>query len=186
MGVAVGKAVDDRHGSMPHELGQSGMEGGPGHDRVDQATDHARRVGHRLVTAQVDLAGAKVLRVAAQLAHARLEADARARGRMFEDHRQRATRKEGRERTATVQCLESDRQVEEAHELIAGVVLVGEEMAAAQGSEAGQRGRVHVRGTRGRGDLPRPLDMISAAAMIRRAVGVRAPGSTASDSRFMN
>ena len=70
------------------ELGERGVKGGARHDGVDEAADHAGRVGHRLVAAQVDLAGAQVLGVAAELGHAGLEADARAGGGMLEDHRQ--------------------------------------------------------------------------------------------------
>ena len=72
------------------ELGERGVKGGAGHDGVDQPAHHTGRVGHGLVAAQVDLAGAQVLGVAAQLGHAGLEADAGARGGLLEDHRQAA------------------------------------------------------------------------------------------------
>ena len=48
----------------------------------------------------------------------------------------------GRERPPPVQRLQRDGQVEQAEQLLAREVLVGEEVAAAQGGEAGQRGRV--------------------------------------------
>ncbi len=43
-----------------------------------------------------------------------------------------------------VERLERGGQVEQAEQLLARVVLVGEVVAAAQGGEAGQRGRVEV------------------------------------------
>ena len=47
-----------------------------------------------------------------------------------------------RERPSPVERLEGDGQVEQAEQLLARVVLVGEVVAAAQGGEAGQRGRI--------------------------------------------
>ena len=56
------------------------------HDRVEVAREHHRRVAHRLAAPQLELALREVQRVAAQLAHADLERDARAGGGLVEDH----------------------------------------------------------------------------------------------------
>ncbi len=106
--VVVGEAVDHRDGGVLDQLRQGRVERGARHDRVDQAADDAGRVGQRLVAAQVDLAGAQVLRVAAELGHAGLEADARARRRVLEEHRQGAIREVGRADPPPVEGLEGE------------------------------------------------------------------------------
>ena len=98
-GVPVGvHAVDDRHGRPGGELVDGLVLLGADLDGRVVLRQRPRGVGDGLAAGQVDLAGAQVEGVAAELGEAVLEADARARGGGLEDHRQVLAGEEGRER----------------------------------------------------------------------------------------
>ena len=84
----VGQPVDDRHGGVLGEFEQPRMVGGADHDGVDIARQHLGRVGDGLGAAELHLGAGQHDRLAAELAHADVEGDARARRRLVEDHRQ--------------------------------------------------------------------------------------------------
>ena len=95
------------------------FELGADHDRGVVLRQRAGRVGDALAARQVDLAGAQVQGVAAELGEAVLEAHARARGSGLEDHGQVLPRQERRERPLLPQRLEVDGQREQVLELLA-------------------------------------------------------------------
>jgi hypothetical protein len=88
--VLVGQAVDHRHPRVRGEELELGLLVGADHHQVDHAADDARAVLDRLGAAELAVAGGQVHHRAAHLVHAGLEADARARAGLLEDHRQRA------------------------------------------------------------------------------------------------
>src|SRR5437660_11312978 len=63
---------------------------GADHHQVAHARDHLRRVLDRLAAPELRVTRVQVDRRAAELVHARLERQARARRLLLEDHRQRA------------------------------------------------------------------------------------------------
>ena len=87
MGV-VGQPVDDRHGGVLGQFEQPLMRGGADHDRIDIARQHLGRVGDGLGAAELHFGAGQHDGLAAELAHADVEGDARARRRLVEDHRQ--------------------------------------------------------------------------------------------------
>jgi len=76
--VVIGQAVDDRHGTPACQLQNVLVREGARHDAVHIAAQHARDVCDALALAQPDLLRAEVQRVAAEMLHRHLEADARA------------------------------------------------------------------------------------------------------------
>ena len=84
--VVVAHAVDDRDRARIGELNDRLVLDDAGHDHVDQAREHLARVADGLVAAELDHARAEILRVAAELAHGRLERHARAGARLLKDH----------------------------------------------------------------------------------------------------
>ena len=136
MVVVVGEAVDDRHGGVATSSAQGLVKGGA------PMMASTSRLTTRAVSATVWwpprwISPGRRYCACPRARSWRPEADARARGRMFEDHRQRATLEERRQRAGAVAGFEGNSQVEHAQQLLAGVVLVGEEVAAARAGEAG-------------------------------------------------
>ena len=84
--VVVAHAVDDRDRARIGELNDRLVLDDAGHDHVDQAREHLARVADGLVAAELDHARTEILRVAAELAHGRLERHARAGARLLKDH----------------------------------------------------------------------------------------------------
>ena len=87
--VVVGHAVDDRDRAGFRQIDDGLVVDHARHYDVHELGEHLARVADGLMTAELDHAGSEILRVAAHLAHRRLERDARARGRLLEDHAQR-------------------------------------------------------------------------------------------------
>ena len=87
MGV-VGQPVDHRNGGVLGQLQQPLMRGGADHDRIDIARQHLGGVGDGFGAAELHLGAGQHDGLAAKLAHADVEGDARARRRLVEDHRQ--------------------------------------------------------------------------------------------------
>jgi hypothetical protein len=111
----------------------------------------------------VDLAGAQVECVAAELGEAVLEAHPRARRGGLEDHREVVAGQERRQRPPAPERLEARREHEEVLELLARVVEVGQVVAAAELPERRQQSlEVH-------GDAPRQVNVCSAARPARAA-----------------
>ena len=133
-------AVDDRHGRPLGELVDGLVLLAADLDGGVVLRERARRVGDALAAGQVDLAGAQVEGVAAELGEAVLEADARARGGGLEDHRQVLAGEERGQRALLPERLEVHGELEQVLELLARVVEVGEEVAAAELLEGGERG----------------------------------------------
>ena len=133
-------AVDDRHrrplGELVHGLVllAADLDGGV------VLRERARRVGDALAAGQVDLAGAQVQGVAAELGEAVLEADARARRGGLEDHRQVLAGEERRQGALLPEGFEVHGEPQKVLEFLARVVEVGEEVASAVLLEGGERG----------------------------------------------
>jgi hypothetical protein len=88
--VFVGQAVDHRHPRVAGEALDDLLLEGADHDDVAHARDHLRRVLHRLAAPELRVARIEVDRRTAELVHAGLEGQARARAGLLEDHHQRA------------------------------------------------------------------------------------------------
>jgi hypothetical protein len=88
--VFVGQAVDHRHARVGGEALDDRLLEGADHHDVAHARDHLRRILDRLAAPQLRVAGVEVDRRTAQLVHAGLERQARARAGLLEDHHQRA------------------------------------------------------------------------------------------------
>ena len=84
----VGEAVDDGDARVLGEVGDGLVREGARHDAVDVAREDFRGVVDRLAAAELDVARGEEEGVAAELEHAGLERDARARRRLLEDHGQ--------------------------------------------------------------------------------------------------
>jgi hypothetical protein len=86
----VGQAVDDGHARVLRKALDLGLLEGADHHQVGHAADDARAVLDRLGAAELAVARGQVHHAAAHLVHAGLEAHARARAGLLEDHGQRA------------------------------------------------------------------------------------------------
>jgi len=133
----VRQAVDDRHARVlggPHDVR---VRVHARHDAVAVPPEHGRRVGDRLAAADLDVLRREEESVAAELEHADLERDARARGALLEDHRERLAR----ERAAVGVLVDLDvvREVQELADLDRAVVRDVQEVTNAHGAPC--RGR---------------------------------------------
>lgn len=84
--VIVAHAVDDRDRARLGKLHDRAVLDDARHDHIDQPREHSARVADGLVAAELDHARTEVLRMAAELAHGRLERHACAGARLLEDH----------------------------------------------------------------------------------------------------
>ena len=84
----VGEPVDDGNRRRFRQLDQALMPLRAQHDRVDITRQHARGVADGFAVPELQIAAAQHHRLAAHLAHADVERDARARRRFLEDQRQ--------------------------------------------------------------------------------------------------
>ena len=82
--------VDHRNGRVPGQLAHHVVVEQADHHRVDIAREHARGVGDGLLAGELHVAAAHHDVAAAELRHADIEGDARARGMLVEDQRQHA------------------------------------------------------------------------------------------------
>ena len=83
-----GEAVDDGHRGVARQLGQIVVRENADHDGVDEARQHARRVGDALASSDLHLIAREHDRLAAQIAHGEIEGDAGAGRGLVEDERQ--------------------------------------------------------------------------------------------------
>ena len=134
-----GLAVDDGDGRRLGQLAQHGDGLRPRHDRVQETREHATCVGHALAAGKMHLPRSQVDGVAAQLRHAGLEADARARRRVVEDHAQMPAGQERRHMQLVMEVFERHRQLDQLEQLLPRIGLVGHEVAAAELRQRRQR-----------------------------------------------
>ena len=139
-----GFAVDDRDRRRVGQLAQDGDRLRARHDRVQEATEHAPRVGHAFAARQVHLARPQVDGVAAELRHPGLEADAGARRRVVEDHPEVPAGQERRHVQLAMELLEDDREMDELEQFLTRVHLVGHEVATAELGERRQLAALHL------------------------------------------
>ena len=85
----IGEAVDHRHRREARQLLGDVVPEGADDDGVAVAAEHARGVAQRLAAADLRALRGEIDGVAAELVHADLEADARARRGLLEDHPER-------------------------------------------------------------------------------------------------
>ncbi len=85
----VRQAVDHGDVGRVRELVDVGLLEGADHDPVQVARQHSARVPDRLAAPELQVAGGEIERRAAELEHADLEADARSRRGLLEDHPER-------------------------------------------------------------------------------------------------
>ena len=85
MGI-VGQRVDNRHGGVLGHFPHAVVIGGADHDRIDIARQDTCRIADRLGAAELHFRAGQEERLAAELAHADIEGDAGAGGRLFENH----------------------------------------------------------------------------------------------------
>src|SRR5207248_7716653 len=88
--AAVGKAVDDRNGGRASELAQTVVSKRPVHDRVDVSRRDRTGIRERLSSRNLAFLRRQRDRGAAELPDCRLEAEARARGVLFEQEQESA------------------------------------------------------------------------------------------------
>ena len=95
-GVAVvGEAVDHRDARPLGQRDDVVVGEHAGHDGVHIAAEDPGYVGHTLALAELDLLGAQVDGVPAEVLHGHLKGDAGAQRGLLKDHAQRAPREEG-------------------------------------------------------------------------------------------
>ena len=141
-----GLAVDDRDRRGVGQLAQNGDRLRARHDRVQEATEHAPRIGHALAAGQVHLSRPQVDGMAAQLRHPGLEADSRACRRVVEDHAEVPARQERRHVQLAMEVLQHHRELDQFEQLLARVHLVGHEIAAAELRQRRQRPALQLMG----------------------------------------
>ena len=90
----VGQAVDDRASAIFGQLGQSVVVIGADDDQIDVLAQHPGEIGHALSGAKADVV-AQEQAAAAQMAHARLEADPSPQRGLFEQQGHHAPGQQG-------------------------------------------------------------------------------------------
>ncbi len=86
----VGQPVDHRHAGRARKVEKALVALRAQHDPVDIARQHLRRVAHGLAMPELHVAPVEEHALSAQLAHAHVERDARARRGLLEHKRQHA------------------------------------------------------------------------------------------------
>ena len=135
--MRIGEAVDHGYLAVLGEVFDVLLGEGTDHDAVDVPAQHVGGVLDGLADAQLDVAGAQEHRLSAELLDADLEAHARTRARLHEDHRHSAPGKERMRRAALLGVLERGGQVEQGDDF-GGREVVDREEAAAGEVELGE------------------------------------------------
>src|SRR5690554_1505614 len=122
----VGERVDDGDGRALRHLLEPGLAVGAPHDRGNHALEHPRGVGRGLLATELAVGRADDERHSPEVSDAHREGDARARGRLVEDHRNglRALERALRETVG----LERHRKVENLALLGLRQVVIAKEM----------------------------------------------------------
>ena len=128
----VGEPVDDGDVGVLGELVDVGLLERADHDPVEVAGEHHRGVLDRLAAAELQVAGGEVEARPAELRDADLEAHARARGRLLEDHPERAALEQPMRHPLALARLQPVGVVEDEHELLGRPVVDAEEVTALQ------------------------------------------------------
>jgi hypothetical protein len=126
--VFVGQAVDHRHPRVAGEALDDRLLIGADHDDVAHARDHLGGVLHRFAAPELRIAGIEVDRRAAELVHASLEGEARARAGLLEDHHQRAVLQGPMALVGLEAGLDDARALEDVVEFLAREILELQEM----------------------------------------------------------
>ena len=127
----VGQAVDHRDAGVGGEFGQGAVGKGSDHHRIEHARHDDRAVTDRLATAQLRIARRKEDRLAAELDHAGLERDPRARGGLLENHPQDAVFQRLEQYAAVTQVLELNASTDHADQLFGRAIHQGEKVPCA-------------------------------------------------------
>ncbi len=114
----VGQPVDDRHARVGGELLHILMRERADDDAVEIAREHVRRVLDRLAAAELKIVGAQVEPEAAELGDSNLERDARAGGRLLEDHPERTAGEQTVLLALALKLLQLVGEVEDELELV--------------------------------------------------------------------
>ena len=120
-----GEHVDHRDRAVLGELLEHLVRPGAHADGGDVAREHERRVAHRLAARELQLVGAQHDGVAAELVHADVEREPRARGGLLEDERHAAPCERARAERVGLQL---ERAVEQRVELARRELGAGEEV----------------------------------------------------------
>ena len=126
---AARQPVDHRHVRGAGEIEQIVMVEDADHDRIDIAAHDAGGVGQRLLAGELHLVARQEHRLAAELAHADIEADAGARRLLLEDHRQHLVREQLGALAALGAGLQFIGDGQHAAQLVFGEILEGQEMS---------------------------------------------------------
>src|SRR5882672_2014084 len=121
--VFVGQAVDHRHARVRGETFDDLLLEGTDHHDVAHARDHLCRIFHRFAAAELRIAGAEEDRRSAELVHAGLERQPRARALLLENHHQRAIEKRVVRLVGLELLLDPARAPEQVFELVPPEVL---------------------------------------------------------------
>ncbi len=130
--VRVGEPVDHRDLTIPGEVLHVRLGEGADHDAVHVAAHHVGGVPDGLADAQLDVARIEEHRLGAELLDADLEAHARARRGLHEDHRDGAAGEHGVRLARLLRGLELGRKVEQGGDFRRREVVDGEEAAAGE------------------------------------------------------
>jgi hypothetical protein len=128
----VSQAVDDGHGSVLGERVHVGLRERPDHDPVHVAGEDDRGVLDRLAAPELEVVRGQVEARAAELGDPDLEAHARARGRLREDHRERPALERPVCDALLRPRLEPVGEVEDGAQLVRRPVVDAEEAPALQ------------------------------------------------------
>jgi hypothetical protein len=126
----VGEPVQDGHLGVLRELVHVCLPERPDHDPIQVAGEDGGRVLDRLAAPELEVAGREVEAGSAELGDSDLEAHARPRGRLLEDHPERATLEVPVGDALALARLEPVGQVEHEGELVRRPVVHPEEVAA--------------------------------------------------------
>jgi len=118
----VREGVDHRVAHVARELLGDLLAEGADEETVTVAVDDARRVANGLAARGLHLVGAHVEGLGPELRRAGLEADARARRKLLEDHREGLATQGFEDLTHGALALELDRRVDEVADLLGGEV----------------------------------------------------------------
>ena len=154
-------ALIDRHRGARRHLLEPRLRVGAPDDRRDLPLEHARGVGRALLAAELAVRGRDDQRAAAEIGDADREADARARRRLVEDHRDGL--RAGERRAPPAVGLDLLGEVEDRGLLGLGQVVVAEEVAGHVRSP----GSVGLRMLRGRSAKMRSNSASSSSPMMR-------------------
>ena len=121
--VIVAHAVDDRDRARLGKLHDRAVLDDARHDHIDQPREHPARVADGLVAAELDHAGAEILRVTAELTHGRLERHARAGARLLEDHAEVLVFHQRGIIPLRDGALDGQRQLDDVQQLLPGEVV---------------------------------------------------------------